>query len=322
MSFPVQVMREARTRYQRQRQRQEAEADRLRRAAYDRQPRLRALDLQLRATVAQVMAAAFQQRSDPGNALEKARRDNKAAQEERQALLLEMEIPDYLDLAAPCPRCGGTGWEGQQLCSCLRQICRQVQMEQFASLPGRNVPGFESFRLDLYSTVYDKKFNSTPQEQMRGVLDYCRRWVDGFGPGSASLLMTGGTGLGKTLLSACLGRSLTMKDVGVLYRRAGELLREYESAQFGGQPRPQYYEEVELLILDDLGTEMSTQFTNATLYGLLDGRLLAQRPTIISTNLSVANLQQRYPPQLISRLLGEYETMLFFGDDLRMREEA
>ena len=84
------------------------------------------------------------------------------------------------------------------------------------------------------------------------------------------------------------------------------------------QERPRAYEETQLLIIDDLGTEMSTQFTNSVLYSVLDSRLLEGHPTVISTNLSSATLQQRYPPQLISRLLGQYELLIFFGRDLRM----
>lgn len=266
------------------------------------------------------MASAFQKREDPQQALESARSANLAAQVERAQLLSQLQLSDYLDTAAPCPHCGDTGWAGQSLCDCLRRICREVQMEQFANLPGSNIPGFSSFRTDLYSAQSDEKYGASPRLQMTETLHYCEDWVHAFHLGSPSLLMTGGTGLGKTLLSACIGRSLTMQDVGVNYIRASELLRAYESAQFGNAERPTRYEDTELLILDDLGTEMSTQFTNATLYNLLDGRLLAGRPTIISTNLPAELLQQRYPPQLISRLLGQYETLIFFGRDLRMYE--
>lgn len=319
MAFSAEVMREARRRYQDQWRERELLAAHQRQLAYEAQPRLRALDLQLRMTVAQVMASAFQKREDPSQALDRARQTNRQAQAERNALLLELQIPDYLDTDAPCPDCGGTGWRGQSLCDCLRNLCRQVQMEQLQHLPGRSEPGFGSFRLDVYSTKTEEKLAVSPRSNMEQMLSYCEDWAAAFGKNSPSLLMTGGTGLGKTLLSACLGRTLTMQDVYVRYVRVSELLREYENAQFGGELRPRQYEEAELLIVDDLGTEMTTQFTNATLYTLLDSRLLAQRPTIISTNLSPQTLQQRYPPQLISRLLGQYEMLLFFGADLRMR---
>lgn len=318
MAYSAEVMREARVRLKNQRRERELLADRQRREAYEAQPRLRTLDLQLRTSVAQVMASAFQKRENPQAAIEQAKASNLAAQKERNQLLTELRLPDYLDTDAPCPHCGGTGWAGQSLCSCLRTLCREVQMEQFANLPGQNVPGFVSFRTDLYSSQQDPKYGSSPRAQMYETKSYCEDWVRDFHKGSPSLLLTGGTGLGKTLLSACIGRSLTQQDVGVVYARAGELLRAYESSQFGSAERPAKFEEAELLILDDLGTEMTTQFTNATLYNLLDGRLLAGRPTVISTNLPPDVLQQRYPPQLLSRLLGQYESLIFFGSDLRM----
>lgn len=317
MAYSVQVLREAKRRLQEEQRQRTAEMERQRQAAYAAQPRLRTLDHQLRATMAKVMAAAFQRREDPAQALTRAKEENQAAQMERRTLLAQLLLPDYLDLDAPCPDCGGSGYQGQTMCHCLRSHCRAVQMAQFDTLPGENRPGFDSFRLDVYYGT--AQYDLMPREQMRRVLDDCWEWAETFGANSPSLLLTGGTGLGKTLMSACLGRTLTARDVGVTYVRVGDLLRAYEAAQFGGEERPRQFEEVELLILDDLGTEMTTQFTNSVLYSLLDGRLSVGRPTVISTNLPAATLQQRYPPQLISRLLGAYETLIFFGDDLRMR---
>ena len=319
MAYSAEVMREARLRLKNQRRERELLADHQRREAYEARPRLRTLDLQLRTSVAQVMASAFQKRENPQQAIEQAKASNLAAQKERSLLLAELRMEDYLDTDAPCPHCGGTGWAGQTLCSCLRTLCREVQMEQFINLPGENIPGFVSFRTDLYSSQQDPKYGSSPRKQMTETKGFCEDWVRDFRKGSPSLLLTGGTGLGKTLLSACIGRSVTMlTEAGVVYTRATELLRAYEGAQFGNAEHPVKYEEADLLILDDLGTEMTTQFTNATLYNLLDGRLLAGRPTVISTNLPPDVLQQRYPPQLLSRLLGQYESLIFFGSDLRM----
>ncbi len=319
MAFSAQVMQQARLRYQQQQREAEAAAEQLRSRAYELRPRLRTLDNQLRLTVAQVMASAFQKREDPETALNDARQTNQAAQRERDVILRELDLPDYLDMGARCPDCGGTGWQGQSLCGCLRAVCRRVQLDQLAKLPGADAPGFDSFRLDVYSSEINPRTGISPRDNMALVLQTCRRWTGQFGAQSPSLLMMGGTGLGKTLLSACIARTLTEQDVGVTYVRAGELLREYEQAQFGSQPRPMQYEQAELLIVDDLGTEMSTQFTNAVMYSLLDSRLLAQKPTVISTNLESRVLQQRYPPQLISRLLGRCQTLVFFGDDLRMK---
>ena len=316
MAYAAQVMREAKQRLQEQQRSRQTEADLQRQHAYELEPRLQTLDHKMRLSVAQVMAAAFRQREDSTAALARARAENQSAQAERSEILTRLRLPDYLELDALCPDCGGTGFAGQTICHCLREHCRAVQMEQFAALPGENCPGFDSFRPERSSGA--PQYGVTPREQMESLRDFCRDWTAHFGAGSPSLLLTGGTGLGKTLLSACIGRTLTAQDVGVTYVRMGDLLRDYEAAQFGGEQRPKQYDEAELLILDDLGTEMTTQFTTSTLYALLDGRLSAGAPTVISTNLSSSTLQQRYPPQLISRLLGAYKTLVFFGDDRRM----
>ena len=194
MGYSSEVMRQARLRLKDQRRELELLSDRQRSEAYEADPHLRVLDLQLRSTVAQVMASAFQKRENPQEALDAARKRNLAAQAERSRILKRLRLPDYLDTDAPCPHCGGTGWAGQQLCSCLRTFCRQVQMEQFAGLPGRNVPGFDCFRTDLYSAIEDPKYGISPRQSMAQTKDYCEDWVKGFAKGSPSLLLSAAQG--------------------------------------------------------------------------------------------------------------------------------
>jgi DNA replication protein DnaC len=135
--------------------------------------------------------------------------------------------------------------------------------------------------------------------------------------------MNGGTGLGKTFLSACIARQVVSMGYSVIYDTAIHVFSCMEKQKFGGgtEEEKRLAErilECDLLILDDLGTEMSTAFVSPALYSIINGRILDGKPTIISTNLSLGELSRRYTAQIASRLMGEYINLLFLGQDIRL----
>ena len=148
----------------------------------------------------------------------------------------------------------------------------------------------------------------------------CKRYAREFRLGAPSLLFSGGPGLGKTFLSACIARAVADSGFSVVYDTAGQLFDDFEAVKFGGDQRDltQKYLNCDLLIVDDLGTEMTTQFTQSVLYRVINDRLLQNRPMIVSTNLSDSALRQRYSPAIASRLLGAFEICLFLGQDIRL----
>ena len=143
-----------------------------------------------------------------------------------------------------------------------------------------------------------------------------------FSLNAGNLLFIGGTGLGKTFLSACIARAVADRGYSVVYETAGHLFSKLEQAKFGGSEEARReiakYNTCDLLILDDLGTEMPGQFVTAALYGLLNDRLLANKPMVISTNLNVDELTRRYSPQIASRLHGSFNRLTFVGEDIRV----
>ena len=143
-----------------------------------------------------------------------------------------------------------------------------------------------------------------------------------FSAGSGNLLFVGGTGLGKTFLSACIARAVADRGFSVVYETAGHLFTKMEQAKFGGgeeaRKEIQKYYDCDLLILDDLGTEMPGQFVTAALYGLLNDRILYNKPMVISTNLNVEEISRRYSPQIASRLHGSFNRLTFVGEDIRV----
>jgi DNA replication protein DnaC len=152
----------------------------------------------------------------------------------------------------------------------------------------------------------------------------CRRYAQNFSERSSNLLFSGDTGLGKTFLSACIARTVADNGYSVMYESAGHLFANLERAKFSGDEQARKesdrYFACDLLIVDDLGTEMPGQFTTAALYGLINDRLLAGKPTIISTNLTIEEFERRYNRQIASRLRGSYVRVPFLGEDIRVQK--
>ena len=155
---------------------------------------------------------------------------------------------------------------------------------------------------------------------MEWVYDTCVEYAHNFGKKPANLLLFGRPGLGKTHLSAAIAREVSGKGFSVVYDTAGHIFERFEAQKFGRDEAERDVERVlncDLLILDDLGTEMVTTFVQSALYQLVNGRMIAGRSTIISTNLAPEEIGSRYGRSVLSRLEGEYEILPFFGEDIR-----
>ena len=323
MAYSEAVLQRAQARLAQARQQHDEETRSRIEAIYAQQPRLRQIDQTLRQTAARIMAVSFRRGEDPAAAMAELKQENLALQQERDWLLESNDIdPDDLSAAPLCPRCGGTGYVGAVMCDCLRELCRQEQKKELSQLLGSGKESFEHFRLDLYPAEYDPKLGASPRKLMQDVYNNALHYARTFTLESGSILMIGATGLGKTFLSACIARTVADRGYSVLYSTAMQLFSDFETAKFARSTESadasRKYFTCDLLIIDDLGTEMTTQFTVSALYQIVNTRLLEGRPTIISTNLPAVELKQRYSPQIASRLLGVYECYSFAGDDIRM----
>ena len=237
-------------------------------------------------------------------------------------MLLRENYPEnYLDETPICSQCGGSGYVGANMCRCLQQLCRQEQKKELTAL---NVgkARFEDFRLDYYSDKIDPKCGRSIRSVMERTYEVCRRYAYDFSNASANLLFSGDTGLGKTFLSACIAAQVAQKGYGVVYESAVHLFSKLEKARFEGDEQAQQecgkYTACDLLIVDDLGTEMPGVFVNSALYTLINDRILSGKPTIISTNLGNEELEARYSAQIVSRLRGNYQRVTFVGEDIRV----
>ena len=295
-------------------------------AIYERLPRLRQIDLELQKTAAKVCAAAFRAGEDPSETIRQLKDENLRLQQERDWILESEGVePDDLEQTAVCPRCGGSGYLGARMCECLAELCRQEQKKELSTLLGAGRESFDRFRLDYYPAEYDPDLGTSPREIMKKVYERAVRYAQSFAPGARSLLFSGATGLGKTFLSACIARTVADRGYSVCYVSAEALFADFEQQKFRpreGEDVTRKYLACDLLILDDLGTEMTTQFTIAALYQVVNTRLMESRATIVSTNLPVGELDRRYSAQIASRLLGAYTLYKFSGKDIRMLQKS
>lgn len=319
MAYSEQVLRRAQARLAQEKANCEAEAAARTEQIYRQFPRLREIDHALRQSVAKAVSAAFRKGTDTTAAIEAIKTENLALQQEREWILEANDLDESaLESAVICPKCGGSGYVGAVMCECLQELCRQEQKKELSSLlSGRET--FEGFRLEYYPAEPDPATGVSPRALMQNTFQLCRRYAREFSRRSPSLLFTGGPGLGKTYLSACIARSVADSGFSVVYDTAGKLFADFEAVKFGSDRSDltSKYLACDLLIIDDLGTEMTTQFTQSVLYQVINSRLMESLPVIVSTNLSAEALSRRYSGPIVSRLLGSYQLCPFLGRDIR-----
>jgi len=323
MAYSAEVVKRARARLAQAKEDRESENRQHLAEAYARVPRIREIDMLLRRTMAQAAQAAFLRGSDGREMMEQVRQENLGLQRERAALAAEYFEEGFLDDSPICEKCGGSGYVGSTMCECLRELCRQEQKKEVSILSGSKET-FNQFRLEYYSDKVDSRFGASPRMIMERTFQTCRRYAMMFTMDSGNLLFVGGTGLGKTFLSACVARTVADRGYSVMYESAAHLFAKLEQAKFApteeSRREAAKYTECDLLIVDDLGTEMPGQFVTAALYSLLNDRLLANKPMVISTNLNVEEISRRYSPQIASRLHGSFQRLTFVGEDIRVQK--
>ena len=328
MAQDAAVMSAALRAFEADRNRRQEELDRRTQEVFRRLPRVAEIDRELRGTVAKIMVSAFDRDTDPEPALRALEQHNLALQRERAELLVGAGYPyDYIDEKVQCQLCQDRGFlrDGSP-CRCLRAYYTREQNRRLSKLLDLGGQSFDTFSFDWYSADVWPEYGRSPLENMEMIREICGNYAHTFGPRSGNLLFTGPPGLGKTFLSACIAREVSDLGFSVVYDTAAHVFHQFESEKFG---RENPYEEdpdreinrylnCDLLIMDDLGTEMLTSFVQAAFYRIVNDRLLSRRKTVLSTNLTVAEIGQRYGQAVRSRVEGEYQVLPFFGEDIRI----
>ncbi len=289
---------------------------------YSKIPKLSDIDTALRLNGINISRAVL----SGGGDLTRLREENAALSDEKRQLIAAGGYPeDYLEEVFKCKMCRDTGHVGNERCACLKQrlIEKYYDLSNLKSILA--VENFDTFDIRLYSDEVDPSAGLSPKANMKNIYQVCIGFTDGFGREFNNLLFYGNTGLGKTFLCNAIAKDVLDMGKTVLYVTAPKLCKIIEANRFNRDEteEPDDYitdsTEVDLLIIDDLGTEFPTVVTSSELFNILNTRLLEKRPTVISTNLSPADFEHQYSERIISRFFGYYQMLKFIGDDIRVK---
>ncbi len=309
---------------QRQLQNREKEHERLL-EVYEAIPQIKKIDEQI-ASNSVAIGKKLLFSADKG-ILEKLKNENFALSMSKVELLTSHRYPaNYLDPIYHCPRCKDTGYIGQKQCNCLRQAIVDLAYHQSNIKEVLKKENFQYFSYEYYSTEKKGNFPSA-QEQIRSVVSVCQDFIRDFDkiPGQ-NLLFLGSTGVGKTFLTNCIAKELLDTGHTVLYLTAFQFSETIAKHTFEKNTLDKQNDlfshlfDSELLILDDLGTELNNAFITSQLFVCINERLLRGKSTIISTNLSLAQLSKAYSERIFSRIASNYTILKILGEDIRLKK--
>lgn len=249
--------------------------------------------------------------------------------EERQVLMAAYGYPaDYLEMKYACPDCRDTGYQDGHKCHCFRQ--REIDL-LYAQSNIRDILNRENFSTFSYEyfddTRVDERSQKTARQYMEQVVSFCQQYVRQFGEKKDNILFTGKTGLGKTFLSNCIAKELLERCYSVVYLPAVEMFEIFSRERFSSdstdeeRDRSRYLMECDLLIIDDLGTELVNTFTTSQLFYVINERLNRKKGTVISTNLPVNEMRDEFTDRVMSRIISQYRVIPLYGEDIRIRKK-
>ena len=248
---------------------------------------------------------------------EKEAKTNFLLSRKRQLLESAGIDADSLVVTHLCPKCADEGYIGRKMCDCFRRELARLQY--FSSPLAKAFPkaDFKNFDLSYYE--------NDDFEQMRDVKNFLSKYATGFSMDKESLFLWGDPGLGKTFSSACIAKKVMEKGYDVVYESASKIFSLMEEGHFSRDEIKKNSSSrlllCDLLIIDDLGTELKNTFTLSALYDIINGRMLEKRPTIINTNYTIKELEELYAERIVSRLIGEYVAVHFVGKDIRLKRK-
>ncbi len=285
-------------------------------------PELEKIDRVLAETGLSILKEAAKGKEGLEERIEAIKEGNKSLLEARGAYLQSIGYPaDYTAVKYECEKCSDTGFVGTKMCDCLRRELVLAGYESSGIGGLIRTQSFDSFSLDYYKR--------TPNElrNMQMILDTCKAYAERFSEGNGeSLFFCGTTGLGKTHLSTSIAKVLIERGFDVVYDSAQNIISDFEFERFGrgygddSESRTDKYFECDMLIIDDLGTEMANQFTVSCLYNIINTRINHSKSMIISTNLAQNEIRERYSDRITSRLFGDFMVMKFAGKDIRLQK--
>lgn len=250
-------------------------------------------------------------------ALSRLRENLAALKEQKKQLLLDAGLPaDYLEPLFSCPDCRDTGYIEREKCHCLRQAEISLLYEQSGIQ--------DMLKRNNFSLLSYEYYAGEALALFRHAVETCHSFIKNFNSDYRNLFFYGTVGTGKSFLSGCVAKELMDQGYSVIYFGAAGLFDLLSSVSFNVKSRDERqntYSDLyrcDLLIIDDLGTELTNQFTSSQLFSLLNERHLGKKSTLISTNFSLAELRDRYSDRIFSRITSNFEVCRLAGEDIRM----
>ncbi len=324
MAYSREIFIEAMAELEQRRQKATDEANALRTAMTARQPRLAEIEKTL-AQTGNKLAAAILSGGDITNAVNAIKNENLLLQQEMAELLKGLGCQSVnFEPHYSCPNCNDTGYANGAMCECLAALLKDKAARQVCHGFTAQKARFEDMDLSFYENTAPTGQGISPRARMQQILHFCKQYACQFDRNAPSLLLRGATGTGKTHTSLAMASIIAEQGFSVLYQPAGKLFSILEREHFGKQDGDTegLALSCDLLIIDDLGTEFDTSFSVATLYNIINTRMLDGLPTIVSTNLTQEGLQERYGDQITSRITGAFEPLLFVGKDIRQQKRT
>ena len=313
--------------YDERRLRNKYELDKRRQEAYQAIPKLKELEDELISLSAQSGRLALFGNTE---ALDELKSNSSKLKEQQKQLILDNGYPeDYLLIQYNCNKCKDTGFIGNEKCNCFKQAIADMIYEGSNIKSVLDRENFSAFSFKYYSDDYiDESIGLSPLSNMQKIVASCKSFIRHFDKKNENLLFLGNTGVGKTFLANCIARELLDRGYTVIYLTAFRLFDILEKYKFGREAENslaaadqfEYILDCDMLIIDDLGTELSNSFTTSQLYLIINERLLRQKSTLISTNLSLDNLNTNYSERIYSRIISNYYIRRVVGEDIRLHK--
>lgn len=253
--------------------------------------------------------------------IDKLKEKSLELQKRKKELLVKAGFDeDALTIKYVCPVCSDTGFTQNRMCACHKELLKEIERDSIRQNAPVDDCTFDTFRVEYYPDTVGSN-GISPRSKAEKILESCRMYAQTFTPQSPNLMFMGGTGLGKTHLSLAIANVALNKGYSVIYGTSQNIFSDLQDENFGRTENIYYNEHdilnTDLLILDDLGTEFRSQFSEACLYNIVNTRILKKKATIISTNFSFEDLERDYNQRVTSRLAGEYSVLTLEGSDIR-----
>ncbi|WP_372996251.1 ATP-binding protein [Lutispora sp.] len=307
------------------REKNKKELDKRKQELYAKLPRLKEIDDEMVNLGIRITKAVLMDKENREKLLEDLHKKQTDLKIEKAEILTANKYPkDYLQMKYSCKKCKDTGYVGSERCNCLMQKLIAHQYKQF-KLSHRIVKeNFENFNINYYSNEPIDGGRS-PRENMQHIFMECIKYTKDFEQHNKNLLFIGRPGLGKTFLCNSIAKDLLDMGKSVIYQSAPDLVDlvrkykfDFDNEEAGDEALKDIYV-CDLLIIDDLGTELGTQFSGLVIYNILNKRLLENKKMIISTNLDVDEIIKTYSERISSRIFGNFLMYEFFGEDIRLK---